>query len=536
MPYFKQQEVINAGIYMRLSVEDERLGESNSIKNQRMLLTDFVREKNMTLVDEYVDDGFSGTNFNRPGLKALMEDCRTQKINCILVKDLSRLGRDMTQVGRYIDETFPQMGIRFIAVNDSYDSNNNEYTGLDMVTPFKNLCNELYARDISKKIRATLDIAQKKGLVWGGQPPYGYMRDPEDAHHLVIDEPAAPVIRLIFELKIAGRNAQAIAKYLNDEGFETPEQRVKRLGMSKKTQEEVDGSLWKVATVSRILRDETYIGTVVSRKRQQPNYKIKTQKHNARESWIRVPGMHEPIITQEVFDYVQDLYERIHTSTAEGTVRPLTGFLRCADCGMLMNYKGSLNAKYQYIACSSYLHKEGCTPHHMNLKTVKGKVLAAIRELVEFLVRVRPMIAQDTDATYRKMRMDAIGERISAVVDEEKHLMALKTRLLEDRAHGMIPNTEYDEMSRYYTEALEDAERKIRELQDEKSRMFAEQKNVLAWMDSAIEFRGLQELTRKAVVIMIDYVYIGEGKSVDIHFRYREQLADIKRMMESRGQ
>ena len=535
MPYFRQQEVINAGMYMRLSVEDSRLGESNSITNQRILLTDYINKNGMKLVDEYVDDGFSGTNFNRPGLKAMMEDCKAQKINCILIKDLSRLGRDMTQVGRYIDETFPQMGVRLISVSENFDSNDIQYSGLDMSIPFRNLCNELYARDISKKIRATLDIAQRKGMFCGGYPPYGYMRDPEDVHHLVIDEPAVPVIQLIFELKISGRNAKAIAEYLNQEGCETPLQRLDRLGFGSKTKEELDNSFWTQATVQRILRDEVYIGTIVNRKRQQPNYKVKKQKRNAKDIWIRVPGMHEPIIKQEVFEYVQDLYERLHITTSEGMVRPLAGFMRCADCGMVMNYKGSIHDEHQYVVCSSFANKEGCTSHHTSLAWVKNKVLTSIRELVEFLIKVRPLVEKDEDAQYRKRSMDAIGKRINEALDEEKHIMDLKTKLLEDKANDLIQKGEFDEMNAYFTESLEAAEKKIKELQDEKNRMFAEQKNLLAWIDSAMEFRGLKELTRKAVVVMIEYVYIGEDKRVDIHFRYQEQLDDLKKAFSNGG-
>ena len=535
MPYFRKSEIVYAGIYLRVSVEDEKRDESNSITNQRMLLEDYVQKNGMTIVDEYVDDGYSGTQFNRPGLKALMNDCRSGRINCVIVKDLSRLGRDMTQVGRYISETFPRLGVRFITLGEDYDSSREGYADFNLTIPFRNLFNEMYARDISRKVRATVDMAQQKGLFLGGVPPYGYMRDPEDRHHLVVDRTAAPVVSLIFELKISGMNSQAIVDYLNREGFETPMQRMRRLGLSRKSGEEAGETKWQMAAVTRILQNETYIGTVVSHKRSQPSYKIRTQKHNEREAWIRVPGRHEAIISREDFDCVQDLFSRIHLSTSEGTVRPLAGFMRCADCGMGMAYRGTTLDRFQYIYCSSYTHKEGCTSHHTPLHTVKEKVVKAIRETVEFLVAAYPVIEKDEAAAYRQATLDAIAERMREAQEEEKRYMALKARLAEDRAGGLIREDEFAEMDRYFSEMLEKAEGQICELMRERGEMPDGRKRLLKWITAAMEFRGIEKLSRKAVVTMIDYVYIGESRRVDIRFRHQDQIDDLRKTMKGKG-
>ena len=231
----------------------------------------------------YLDDGFTGTNFDRPAFKALIEDikCRSRRLNCVVVKDLSRLGRDAVMAGRHIDEIFTQMGIRFIAIGDSYDSNDTLYTGLDMTAPFKNICNEMYARDISRKIRVVNDIKRERGDFMGGHPPYGYIRDPEDKNHLIVDEVAAPVIRTIFDMKMNGYGCVTIAKKLNEMGVETPLQRLKRTSGRNFafTDEEIENSRWRDCVITKILQNETYTGKVENANKNEVN---------APQAWICV--------------------------------------------------------------------------------------------------------------------------------------------------------------------------------------------------------------------------------------------------------
>ena len=525
MPYYTQEENILAAVYMRLSREDSTLGESNSITNQRMMLTDYVTSHGMTLIDEFVDDGFTGLNFNRPGFKALIEACEQQKVNCVLVKDLSRLGRNATEVGRYITEIFPRMGIRFIAVNDNYDSNDTEFAILDMTTPFKNLMNELYSKDLSRKIRASFEIARKNGDFMTGHPPYGYLRDPEDKHHLVIDPECAPVIKLIFDMKISGHNNSSIAANLNMMNVESPKQHMIRLYGLNYTED--DSSVWLPSSITRILANELYTGTMVSAKRCRPNYKIRKLKKNDKALWCRVENRHEPIVSKEIFNYVQDVCSRSQASTITGEVRPLTGFLRCPDCGMLMVHHGSPNSANEYCNCSSYLRKEGCCSHNMNLKRIESAVLGAIRVEIEYLVRARDKLRSQGVTSYRGETLRKLDADIAEILNEERRYMNLKTHLYEDKVNGIVTVDEYKELDRHFTESLTAVESRIAEMQEERNRVSSEQMNIIPWIDSIMQFRGTEELTRKAVIMMIDYVYIHKNKTVDVHFRYQDEINDL---------
>ena len=526
MPYFTQEENILAAAYMRLSREDSKLGESNSITNQRMMLTDYITSHEMTLVDEFVDDGYTGTNFARPGFKALMDACEQGNVNCILVKDLSRLGRNATEVGRYITEIFPRMGIRFIAINDNYDSNDTEFAILDMTTPFKNLMNELYSKDLSRKIRATYDIARQNGDYMGGHPPYGYLRDPADKHHLIVDPECAPVIRHIFDMKISGLSNSVIADTLNMMNVESPKHHMVRLYGLNYTEDEESG-VWLSSSITRILANELYTGTMVSAKRGRPNYKIRKLKGNAKEMWCRVENKHEPIVSREIFNYAQDVCSRSQASTITGEVRPLTGFLRCPDCGMLMIHQGSPNSANEYINCSSYVRKEGCCSHNLNLKRIESAVLGAIRVQIEYLVRARDRLKAEGVTSYRGDTIQKLDAEIEKVLKEEKRFMNLKTHLYEDKVNGIVSADEYKELDRHFTESLTAVEGRIAQLQAERERVSTEQMNIIPWIESIMQFRGLEKLSRRAVIMMVDYVYIHKNKTVDVHFRYQDEIRDL---------
>ena len=526
MPYFTQEEVIKVGAYMRLSREDEGANkESNSIATQRALITDYVNSHDMTLVDEYVDDGYTGTNFNRPGFKALLEDCKTQKVNCVIVKDLSRFGRNATEVGRHLLETFPRMGVRFIAITDDHDSNNDPFTLLDIGITFKNLINEWYSADISRKVRAAFEVMRNKGDFLCGIPPYGYMKDPNDRHHLIIDESRAPVIRLIFDLKMAGYGNDAIARFLTAKEIETPGQRLNReAGIGRVVDEDAE---WLPTSVVNILQNETYTGTMVSAKRGRPNYKISKLKSNDKVIWTRVEGKHEAIISKEIFNYVQDLFTRSQSSMVTGKVRPLTGFVRCPDCGMLMIHFGSPNSRYEYFNCSSHIRHEGCFSHNITQKKLEGAVLGAIRMQIEYLVRARAAFEESGESSYREDSIKRIEAEIDEQVRQEKRLMDMKAGLYRGVSKGNLPPEQFKHMEAHYSGLQKNVEEKIRELQEERNRIFREQMNILPWIDSIMKFRNLKELTRESVIMLVDFIYIHKDRTVDVHFRYHDEITDL---------
>ena len=289
----KQIDVYRTGIYLRLSQGDEDIDglekkESNSISNQKLLLEGFIdAHDDLKLVDIFIDDGYSGSNFDRPEFQRMLSDIRENKINCVVVKDLSRFGRNYIESGRYIEKIFPMLGIRFIAITDGYDSIN-EDMGSEMIIPFKNLINDAYCRDISVKIRSHMDIKRRNGEYIGAFAAYGYLKDEENKNHLVIDDYAADVVRDIFTMKLCGMSQQSIADKLNADGILSPIQYKKSIGVELESsfQKSIKPK-WSYNAVLRILKNEVYTGTVVQGKCTTPNYKIKKRIHKDETEWIR---------------------------------------------------------------------------------------------------------------------------------------------------------------------------------------------------------------------------------------------------------
>ena len=308
--YKEKNKDIRAAAYLRLSIEDGDKAESNSIGNQRELIRDFAAERpGLHLIEEYADDGYTGTNFERPGFKRMMEDIKSGKINCIIVKDLSRLGRNYIEMGKYLEQIFPMMGIRFIAINDNYDNANTESSDSDsIVVPFKNLLNDSYCRDISIKVRSQLDMKRRKGEFIGGYAIYGYCKDKRNKNRLVVDEYAADIVRSIYRRKLEGMSAQAIAEQLNSENVLAPSEYKRLCGLNYHSGFKAGThAKWQAIQVLRILKNEVYTGTMVQGRRQKINYKIKKIRDVEESGWIRVPNMHEAIIPQKLFDTVQEV-------------------------------------------------------------------------------------------------------------------------------------------------------------------------------------------------------------------------------------
>ena len=325
--------------YMRLSREDGDKVESDSISNQRDLITDFLSHHDeLKFVGEYVDDGYSGTNFERPAFKRLMEDVKAGKVNCIIVKDLSRFGRNYIETGRYLEKVFPFMGVRFISIIDNYDSAGEDNDADRIIIPFKNLINDSYCRDISMKIRSQLDVKRKNGKFIGSFACYGYCKDPKDNNHLIIDPFAADIVRQIFDLKLSGYNSQRIAEMLNEMGVLPPAEYKRSKGMNYDCGFKAGNNpKWAVVSINRILTNEIYTGTMVQGLNSKINYKIKQSRPVPKEDWIRVSGTHEPIVSRETFDKVQRLLlVDTRTSPEESAVYLFSGLVVCGDCGQNM--------------------------------------------------------------------------------------------------------------------------------------------------------------------------------------------------------
>lgn len=441
--YFNQKSILAAD-YLRLSREDGDKLESDSIRNQRSLINDFVKQhKEIQLVEEYIDDGYSGTNFDRPAFQRMLEDVKRKKINCIIVKDLSRLGRNYIETGRYLEKIFPFMGVRFIAITDHYDSATGSDDADQIIVPFKNLINDAYCRDISIKIRSQLDVKRKNGQFIGNFAAYGYLKDPEDKNHLIVDEYAADIVRLIFNLKIDGYSSQRIAARLNEMGVLPPLEYKRSRGMNYNSGfRSGSDPKWAVTSINRILQNELYIGTMVQGKNRKINYKVKKSSPIARENWIRVENTHEAIIPEESFQYVQSLLE-IDTRIApkRKSVYLFSGFVRCGDCGenMVKRSTTKKGKKYCYYHCSTYKNKEGCSSHLISEKMIYEVVLDSVKKQIALLTEAEEIIKKNGMDTYKKVESRSLEQQLKD--PEIRYMYQVKSNLApESNAVGFVMN------------------------------------------------------------------------------------------------
>lgn len=375
--------------YLRLSKGDGDAGsESNSISNQRLIIDRFLQENlDFELSETYVDDGYTGTNFERPAMKKMLEDIDKGLIDCVVVKDVSRFGRERIETGTYILKTFREKGIRFISINDNYDSLTAGSSERHLVMPIKTMTNDAFSMDISNKVRASQSIKREKGEFMGPYAPYGYMKDPENRNHLIIDPEAAVTVREIFAKRISGMSANAIAKHLEETGVLTPSYyKEKKIEGYRSAATKPGKCRWHAKQIIRILTDEVYIGSMVQGRDYKVSYKVNKTIRRPKEEWVVVPGMHEPIVSESDFRIVQDLMERSSIRTRETPEGYLfSGLVFCADCGrtMLRKLRRQKNTSHVEYLCCGYNLKEGCTSH----KILETDLLEAVTESINGMIK-----------------------------------------------------------------------------------------------------------------------------------------------------
>ena len=496
--YKEKNKDIRAAAYLRLSIEDGDKAESNSIGNQRELIRDFAAERpELHLVEEYADDGYTGTNFERPGFKRMMEDIKSGKINCIIVKDLSRLGRNYIEMGKYLEQNFPMMGIRFIAINDNYDNANTESSDSDsIVVPFKNLLNDSYCRDISIKVRSQLDMKRRKGEFIGGYAIYGYCKDERNKNRLVVDEYAADVVRSIYRRKLEGMSAQAIAEQLNSENVLAPSEYKRLCGLNYHSGFKAGThAKWQAIQVLRILKNEVYTGTMVQGRRQKINYKIKKIRDVEESGWIRVPNMHEAIIPQKLFDTVQEVL-KLDTCASKGqqTVNLFSGIVRCGGCGqnMVRRTVSKNGKKYIYLHCVTNHNGLGCSSHLISESKLEEVVLAALQGKVQQISGLEHRLDEINEIPKNERRLKSVEEHLKMLEQEEQKYQTLRRQLYEDMSSGIVSQEEYKEFSHSFNEKVETIRKAKAEMNRQRDCLNNLDVEHLPWMD-ALELEHLEE-------------------------------------------
>lgn len=358
--------------YIRLSKEDKIKDESNSVTNQKLIITSFVeKNEDLELIDFYIDDGYSGTTFDRPEYKRMFKDIVEGKANTIIVKDLSRFGRNHIQSDDYIENILPGYNVRFISIIDDIDSYKNPKSVNSIAVPLKNLMNDQYARDISEKVRSTLKIKQLNGEFIGVTAPYGYLKNPKDKHKFIIDKETSYIIKKIFNMILLGKSRKEIAEHLNNKNVLTPS--MYKLSKEKTNNEElIRSKKWNAEIVNRILRNETYTGTLIQNIKTKPNYRIDKLIDVNKDEWIKLANHHEPIISKDKFDEVQQILNRNTKVNKNDNIDLFSGYLKCSHCGSGLIIKKSKNQIYYY--CGSYIKDKSCLKYSINKKKLEQMV------------------------------------------------------------------------------------------------------------------------------------------------------------------
>ena len=515
--------------YLRLSRDDGDKAESDSIQNQRELINDFLKKHpEIKKVQEYIDDGYSGTNFDRPNFKRMMAEIEKGHIDCVIVKDLSRLGRNYIEMGKYLERIFPMYGVRVIAINDNYDTANESSDADQIVIPFKNLINDAYCRDISMKIRSQLDVKRKNGQFIGSFATYGYMKDPKNKNHLIIDEYAANVVRMIFNMKLEGYSAGTIADHLNESKVLTPMEYKRFCGLNFNGGFQISTDpIWHPNTVTRILKNEVYLGIAVQGKNRKINYKVKESRPIDESKWIRVPGSHDPIIPKEIFDTVQNMLRLdTRTSPKKTQVDVLSGLVRCGDCGQNMIRRCSTKKEktYYYYHCSTHKNGEGCSSHLISSDKLQDMILWQIRQQVELLVNAEMVLSAADNLPNETFQVKFLNEQTCKLRAEIERYEDLKTKLYQDLREGTVAQDEYKDLQERFNRKLIEAKSSLVEIEEKKARLTLKGLCEQQWLKDMKEYRNIMVLERKIVTALIEKVVVYSKDHIEIIFRYADEM------------
>ena len=528
----KQKHYI-AGLYFRLSQEDERQGESVSIDNQRSMLRKYAEEHGFEVHDEYIDDGVSGTTFDRPDVQRLLDDAKAGIINTIIVKDLSRFARNYSDAGSLIDNLFVQMGVRFISLAENVDSYLNPDSVSSIIVPITNVMNDQYCYQTSKKIRQVFDYKRRNGQYIGAFAPYGYVKHPKDKHQLIIDPDAAEIVKLIFSLFLKGTSKRAIALYLNEHGVPSPSAYKLQKGIPVSTRG-YDDPMWGVRMIHSILTTPTYTGDLAQGRSRVKSYKVHEVESVPREEWVEVAGTHESIIDYETFDKVQALLQRDTRTSPKGReVHLFSGFLKCADCGRAIT-RSVGNNNNVYYACSTYKNRSrtACTMHSIKHNRLEAAVLFAVQQQVHLAVSYSEMIARINTAPVKKSQSIRLEELIASKERELAKISRYKQSLYQDWKDGEITQQDYRDMKADY-------ERQTIALTDVLARLNAERAELANGVKSEhpalvafTKHQNIDQLSWELLVELIDHIKVYENGNISVRFKFADEFRRITEYIE----
>lgn len=522
------------GAYIRLSKEDlkklkKNQDDSNSVKNQRGLLTAFYEQyiDEFESIEFYIDDGHTGTDSDREDFQRLLSDVMSGKINCVVVKDLSRFARNYSDAGSLIDNLFVQLNVRFISLGDDVDSYKRPDSVSDIKVPITNVINDNYCFQTSKKIRQVFDYKRRDGQYIGSFAPYGYVKAPEDKHRLVVDPEAAEVVKLIFSLFLQGTSKRAAALYLNEHDIPSPAAYRKSKGL--RTGRGTEDSLWTTGTVNAILTNGVYTGDLIQGRRRVKSYKVHDIETVPEEDWVVVPNTHEAIIDKAAFAKVQEHLKRdTRSAPQKRELHLFSGFLKCADCGRAVIRCPGKNGNV-YYACSTYKNysRTACTMHSIKHNRLEAAVLFAIQQQVHLAVSYSDLVARINAAPVKKSQSHRLNDLIAAKERELAKVSRYKQSLYQDWKDGEITRQEYHFMKADYeqkTASLTDA---LASLTAERDELANGVNNEHPALVAFMKYQNISTLSREILIELVDHIKVYDNGNISVKFKFADELRRI---------
>ena len=529
------------GKYIRLSKEDLLRGrdESNSVINQRRLLEQYHQTHldefyDGTEQDVYVDDGKTGTDTDREDFQRLLADVYSGRINCVIVKDLSRLSRNYTDAGNLIENLFVRLNVRFISLAEGVDSYRNPDSVSNIIVPITNVMNDQYCYQTSKKIRQVFDMKRRNGEFIGSYAPYGYVKDPNDKHALLVDPEAAEVVKSIFSMFLSGMNKRGITLYLNDHGTLCPTAYKQQQGLKYNAPNAQGNPMWSTITIDTILKNRVYVGDMVQGRQRVKSYKIHIQEKVPEEEWFIVENTHEAIIDRETFAKVQSLLKRdTRTAPKQKQLYLFSGFLKCADCGRAMSRIASKGI-YVYYQCGTYksLSKKACTMHSIKSDRLEAGVLFAIQQQVHLAITYSELVARINSAPLKKSKSKRLEDTIAAKEKELAKIMRYKQALYQDWKDGEITRNDYRHMSEDYEQQIESLSRIIQTLATEQEELENGVDAESPCFTAFLKYKNIDKLTREILGELIDHIKVYEGGNISVKFKYTDEFRRIAEYIE----
>ena len=533
-----------AAVYLRLSKEDEDLREikdkkeSNSIANQKALILKTLESMpDVTLYDIHIDDGFTGLNFERPNFQRMCEDIYNGRVNMVIVKDLSRLGRDYIDSGRYVKKIFPSYHVRFVSVLDHFDSLTATQSDVNLLIPVKNFVNDNYSRDISGKVRSHQEVMRENGLYVGSHVAYGYKKLETDRNRIIPDEYAADIVRKIFDWKLKGLSSASIADKLNGLGVAAPSEYKRQIGGNYKSGFQKNRKAkWSAVAINRILKNKIYIGVLEQGKRKKVNYKLNKVVEKPETEWAVKENTHEAIISKADFENVAKLLNLdTRKSPEEETLFMLSGLMFCGECGRSMvrrcnRYKDKQSV---YYICATYNKGKGCSRHSIAQSVIEDILLDAIKRHIEHVARLEELLNTIRDREVNYDDIVANDREILAKYKELDQCKKVEMSLHRDLAAGIISIKEYEQFKNNFSHKSAEIEETIRKLQQEIETVFKEGLFADEWIDTFTKTGNITSLDRSIVLSLVEKITVYEENRIEITFKYHDEYETLCRIIET---